>query len=525
MGSSSTPLLPCLSTTTPSSSSSSRCNTAATNIRSRSTCIPSCFRCSNDHGGNDNRRGRGRDDGNGRRSGGGGGGGTAICFRNSNKRSSNDNNRDNEDGRRSSTTATCSSSSNSSQQGSSSNCNLIGSLIALAYIQFVDSISVMVVLPSLVFYVKEVGGTIDDYGIILSFFSLSSVISKPILGMWVDSRPLGIKYKIPYYVSIIIGGIVGGLIYFAADCISYHEPGDGIDSDDDDDYFYKHYFDVDRSNDDYHYHDPNDTTTNDGGMTATANVEEPTGMTFTSSIPVMLILIGRLLGGFGQANETLRDAYLSVMIPSQNFTTIFSLLNLTRVIGLAAAPGFQVLLDRIYWKWKLSGGYSMHVTSLNSVGLFMAVINFIALLAVWVLLEEPTKDNMVVSIETEGDEGDGGSGSGGGGGSVEDDQDEVEDGGGDDAGCNPNDNMRDDHDQVDDVTINYGAATTTRTKTRSDSDDTTGSDTSSSSNTEKKTDRRLRNERKSLSIMDSVFQIEIILPMMTALFINSSFHL
>ena len=384
---------------------------------------------------------------------------------------------------------TCFNKNEDGNEPAFGSCGLVGSLIALAYIQFVDSISVMVVLPSLVFYVKQVGGTINDYGIILSFFSLSSVISKPILGIWVDSRPLGSKYKIPYYVSIIVGGILGGILYFIADCIG--------DLESDKAGLYENYYDVDdtRNTDDYHYYNGYDDDDDGNGVDAnrsTVDDTPTTTFTFTQSWPVLLILVGRLLGGFGQANETLRDAYLSVMIPPHQFTTIFSLLNMTRVIGLAAAPGFQVLLDRIHWYLPIPGygedGITFHVTSLNSVGLFMAVINFIALIAVWVLLEEPTKENMVVQAEE-----------------VvvvvkEEDVSEEEDRQLLASQCNPNDEMD-------------GRTT--------DTDNENGSNTSSKDNYM----IRLRNQRKSLSVWESVLQIEIILPMMVSLFINSAFHL
>ena len=47
-------------------------------------------------------------------------------------------------------------------------------LVALALIQLVDAISYMVVAPSIIFYVLQVGGTMDQYGLILSSFSFAS---------------------------------------------------------------------------------------------------------------------------------------------------------------------------------------------------------------------------------------------------------------------------------------------------------------------------------------------------------------
>ena len=209
-------------------------------------------------------------------------------------------------------------------------------LVALALIQLVDSISYMVVAPSIVFYVLQVGGTMDQYGLILSTFSFASFIGKPILGMWLDAR--GNKFRIPYIVSISLSTI-GGIVYFLA---------------------------------------------------ATIGSANPT-------IAVGMIFLGRLLNGFGAANQALGFAYLASVVEPDQMTQTSSVLSLTRIIGMASGPGFNVLLAKVAWSLPIFG-ITIEIDSLNSVGLFLATCNIIALMVVWLFLEEPPTKKKHVSI-------------------------------------------------------------------------------------------------------------------------------
>jgi len=69
-----------------------------------------------------------------------------------------------------------------------------------------------VVSPSLVFYVLESGGTLRSYGMLLSVFSFSSFVFKPVLGYWVDKTG---QFCGPYLASILVAAL-GGLVYFLA---------------------------------------------------------------------------------------------------------------------------------------------------------------------------------------------------------------------------------------------------------------------------------------------------------------------
>ena len=198
-------------------------------------------------------------------------------------------------------------------------------LFTLALVSTVDSISYMIVTPSLVFYVLECGGTQEQYGLILSIFSFASFCGKPILGYWVDAA--GNKYRAPYMTSISLAAF-GAFLYFVAS--AFRSP----------------------------------------------------------FIAVGLIFCGRFFGGFGAANQALGFAYLASAVPPEKQTVTSSLLSSVRIIGMAAGPGFNVLLARVNRTFSIAN-YTFHLTRLNSVGLFLMAGNLLTLLLVYVLLEEP----------------------------------------------------------------------------------------------------------------------------------------
>ena len=205
-------------------------------------------------------------------------------------------------------------------------------LVALALIQLVDSISYMVVAPSIVFYVLQVGGSVDQYGLVLSTFSFASFVGKPVLGMWLDAR--GNKFRVPYMVSISLA-CVGGFFYFIASF-------------------------------------------------------------FTSpSVAVGMIFFGRLLNGFGAANQALGFAYLASVVSPDQMTQTSSVLSLTRIIGMATGPAFNVLLAKIAWSITI-GSTTFEIDSLNSVGLFLALSNIVAFLVIWIILEEPPEKKITI---------------------------------------------------------------------------------------------------------------------------------
>jgi ceroid-lipofuscinosis MFS transporter 7 len=156
-------------------------------------------------------------------------------------------------------------------------------LLPQCFVGFVDAISFMIVTPSLVFYVLSFGGTKEQYGIILSIFSLASFLFKPVLGYWCDTT--GNQFRIPYIVSLVIAAI-GGLLYFLASA-------------------------------------------------------------YTGPIALALVLLSRFMGGVGAANSTLGFTYIAAVIPHQQMTKATAILSMVRIFGMAVAPGLNVFLSKI----------------------------------------------------------------------------------------------------------------------------------------------------------------------------------
>ncbi|CAJ1970146.1 unnamed protein product [Cylindrotheca closterium] len=158
------------------------------------------------------------------------------------------------------------------------------SMFVLAVIGLIDSISYMAVSPSLIFYVLELGGTKEDYGLIMSIFSFASFCGKPVFGAWVDKG--GNKFRVPYLSSLVVS-VIGALLYFLAVMVT----------------------------------DP--------------------------QIAVGMIFVGRFLSGLGAANQALGYAYLASVVPPEMQTRTSTLLSMMRIVGMTVGPGVNYFLDTI----------------------------------------------------------------------------------------------------------------------------------------------------------------------------------
>ena len=81
--------------------------------------------------------------------------------------------------------------------------SLFISIVVLVVINVTDSITGSVIGPTLTFYVSEIGGTTEQYGMIMSAEMLSSFFMMSFYGRWVDSN--GNKYKPPYAATFLFG--------------------------------------------------------------------------------------------------------------------------------------------------------------------------------------------------------------------------------------------------------------------------------------------------------------------------------
>lgn len=157
-----------------------------------------------------------------------------------------------------------------------------GLLLPQCLVGLIDALSFMIIAPSLIFYVRSMGGTKEQYGAILSVFSFASFTFKPVLGYWCDKS--GCKFRRPYLFSLAIASI-GGLVYFSASAFT------------------------------------------------------------EDSVALTLLLVGRFLGGVGAANSTLGYTYIAQVIPESQMTKANAMLSMVRIFGMAAAPGLNILFS------------------------------------------------------------------------------------------------------------------------------------------------------------------------------------
>jgi MFS family permease len=194
-------------------------------------------------------------------------------------------------------------------------------VLALAVLGLVDSISFMIVAPSLAFYVEKLGGTQEAYGFILAVYSFASFCGKPILGRWSDAQ----GFRVPYMISISLSNL-GGLLYAIAPAYA--------------------------------------------------------------STQLVLVALGRILGGLGRANSALGFAYVARALPASERTSVTAVLGGVQMIGMAIAPLFSAFLADV--NFDLCG---IHFDNLNSVGLVLLAINFLTQLLVYFLLPDLPPNN------------------------------------------------------------------------------------------------------------------------------------
>ena len=93
-------------------------------------------------------------------------------------------------------------------------------MIALAVLALADSISFMIVMPSLSFYIDSLQGSQDFYGLVLALYSFCSFLGKPVLGRWSDVS----NFSTPYMASISLS-VLGSILYTIAPVFSSAKTG------------------------------------------------------------------------------------------------------------------------------------------------------------------------------------------------------------------------------------------------------------------------------------------------------------
>jgi MFS family permease len=101
------------------------------------------------------------------------------------------------------------------------------------------------------------------------------------------------------------------------------------------------------------------------------------------------VALGRILGGFGRANSALGFAYVARGCPANERTSVTTLLGGVQMIGMAIAPLFSACFTGVNFSL-----FGIHFDNLNSVGVFIVIINVASQVVVYIFLPDlPTVED------------------------------------------------------------------------------------------------------------------------------------
>ena len=199
--------------------------------------------------------------------------------------------------------------------------SLLVSIVVLVMINVIDVIAYSIVTPSLIFYVVELGGTKEQYGMILSSSFLSSLIMMPIYGKWIDSNG---NHYLPAYNTSFVFGFLGAVLYFGARMVpttAHHSS---------------------------HY-----------------------------NWAVGMIFAGAFMNGMGAASRTLAYSYVATAIPRDQQRTTLTIMSMTRSFGMILGPIINAFVSNINNTFFVIGTSATSITipidRYNVVGLVLAL--------------------------------------------------------------------------------------------------------------------------------------------------------
>jgi MFS family permease len=209
--------------------------------------------------------------------------------------------------------------------------SIVISVALLLMINVIDSLTNSIVGPSLIFYVTEMGGTKEQYGMIMSSSYLSGIMFMSFYGLWVDGN--GNKYKSPYAFSFALG-MAGSLVYFLA-------------------------------------------------------IIFPPG-----KVAIGAIFVGRFVTGIGSSGRTLAYSWVATAVPRENQRTVLTMLSMTRTVGMIMGPLLNALIAKVDAKLVIAS-MIIPITPNNFPGLILFVGEFLLLALMYKFLDDPpakTKD-------------------------------------------------------------------------------------------------------------------------------------
>lgn len=197
---------------------------------------------------------------------------------------------------------------------------------AICFMTFLECVGYMAVMPSLIFYVRELGGSDEQYGLILASANFSSFLMMPLYGSWVDA--LGNKYRLPLFFGSIFC-ITGMILYSVAIC-------------------------------------------------------------FPKPIGVWVLLLSRIIYGIGASSGSIYFSYITSVVEHDQLTYCTQLLSMATYGGLAVGPFFNSMISNVNTEWNVLGsGWILPLDALNAVGLLIATNDIIALVLMYLYVPEP----------------------------------------------------------------------------------------------------------------------------------------
>mmetsp|Transcript_4353 Transcript_4353/g.4898 ORF Transcript_4353/g.4898 Transcript_4353/m.4898 type:complete len:531 (-) Transcript_4353:117-1709(-) len=206
--------------------------------------------------------------------------------------------------------------------------SLIISLAVMVTINITDSVTNSVISPTLTFYIDELGGTLEQYGMVMSADSLAMLFMVSIFGRWVDTN--GNQYKTPYMFCFATG-ILGQLMYFSVILL-------------------------------------------------------PKG-----NIAIGGAMIARFVVGLGAAGKTLSYSYVATAVPREQQKTCLTLLSMSRTVGMAVGPLVNMVVIKINTQINIGNMITIPVNPYNAAGLLIAAGEVFLLFVMLLLLQEPPK--------------------------------------------------------------------------------------------------------------------------------------
>jgi MFS family permease len=211
--------------------------------------------------------------------------------------------------------------------------SLLGSVALLMMINIVDSITNSIVGPSLIFYVTEMGGSKEQYGMIMSASYLSGILMMSFYGAWVDSN--GNRYRAPYAASFVMG-MIGSIIYFMA-----------------------------------------------------STIRRISGGGWNEGSGVYAILLGRFVTGMGSSGRTLAYTWVATAIPHGEQRNVLTMLSMTRTFGMILGPMLNALIARVDATLVVGSRIVLPITPNNSPGLILFVMEGLLFVSMYAFLEDP----------------------------------------------------------------------------------------------------------------------------------------